>query len=61
MISSPYKCPVHLVWLVRRVWPEVKLMSVVRNKRNPDAVSYFACPVAGCDFKKPNKWQKRRI
>lgn len=61
-MSSPYQCPRHNVALVARVL-------VIYNKRFPfcgpngdgkKRIRYFACPVDGCDFKKPDKWAKRR-
>jgi hypothetical protein len=60
-MTSPYKCPVHLEWLVRRVFPGVKIVQVIANKRRPDAVSYYACPVKGCTFIRADKWQRKRI
>jgi DnaJ-class molecular chaperone len=91
-MSSPYECPRHRVLLVARVFPGVKLQEMVRNKRSPERVRYFACPhvepcsacngvgwlgkskirqgyckpcqgsgIIACDFKKPDKWAKRRM
>lgn len=61
-MSSPYQCPRHNVALVARVL-------VVRQVIHFDGedtplgktkTRYFACPVAGCNFKKPDKWQNRK-
>ena len=53
-MPSPYQCPRHNVALVARVL-DVKRWGLVVNR-----VHYFACPVAGCNFKKPDKWAKRK-
>jgi hypothetical protein len=61
-VPSPYQCPRHNVALVARVLIPFK----PSTKKNPiprwpmKQVRYFACPVAGCDFKKPDKWAKRK-
>jgi hypothetical protein len=66
-MPSPFQCPRHAVPLVARVL-------VINRKRTGNTrldsgpgsfyqrnVRYFACPVAGCDFKRPNKWDKRKM
>jgi len=55
-MPSPYECPRHRVELVARVLT----MKDCRAKLGYRRVRYFACPVAGCDFKRPNKWDKRK-
>jgi len=53
-LSSPYQCPRHAVPLVARV------LGYYNRRHKFVQVSYFVCPVAGCNFKKPDKWAKRK-
>jgi hypothetical protein len=56
-MSSPYQCPRHNVALVARVLVVFCRRKACSFRRN---VRYFACPAAGCEFKKPDKWAKRK-
>jgi hypothetical protein len=67
---SPYKCPRHDMYLVRRV---IELSPVGRRCLDRPQVEFFQCPfispvtvTAGvtrggirCTFCKPNKWQRK--
>jgi hypothetical protein len=49
---SMYKCTKHPgVWLVPRITTIVK-------RGHSATLYFFACPVNGCKFAKPNKWRK---
>jgi len=51
---TPYQCPRHEVALVAR------LLVWVDRRHHRRSTRYFTCPVAGCDFKKPDKWANRK-
>ena len=55
-MSIPYECPRHRVELVARVLVSYKHNGTYQTVRT----RYFACPVPGCTFVKPDKWQHRR-
>ena len=57
-MTSPYECPRHRVALVARTMARATLTDLLKKR---DRVSYFACPVTGCDFVKPNKWKRRKM
>jgi hypothetical protein len=55
-MSSPFRCPRHNVALVARVLVSYKHNGTYQTVRT----RYFACPVAECDFKRPDKWANRK-
>lgn len=53
--SSPYDCSIHRVPLVLTV---VELSPFGHRMTGITRVEFFKCPVDGCNYCKPNKWQK---